>query len=203
MIVDVESFKVVHVLTDHEVKPGKDPIRVDDVKFSPDSVLLIAGFHNGLITIFLVEPKFEKKGNFRGNSSYITHLDWSKNGRVVQSDSGAYEHLFWDLEDFGMITKSSLVRDTLWDTYTCVLGWHVKGIWPKGSDGTDINASCMYVFFQKRKKFLSLIHFFLKNLDLMIKLLLQQEMILVWSNFFDFLLLPMPNGENLKAIHHM
>lgn len=33
-------------------------------------------------------------------------------------------------------------RDTKWDTWTAVLGFPVMGIWPDGSDGTDVNAVC-------------------------------------------------------------
>lgn len=33
-------------------------------------------------------------------------------------------------------------RDTQWDTWTAVLGFPVMGIWPDGSDGTDVNAVC-------------------------------------------------------------
>ena len=33
-------------------------------------------------------------------------------------------------------------RDTLWDGWTCVLGFPVMGIWQNYSDGTDINAVC-------------------------------------------------------------
>ena len=31
-------------------------------------------------------------------------------------------------------------RDASWETYTCTLGFPVMGIWPSGSDGTDVNA---------------------------------------------------------------
>eukprot|EP00955_Chlamydomonas_euryale_P117744 366495-Chlamydomonas_euryale.AAC.2 len=31
-------------------------------------------------------------------------------------------------------------RDTRWATWTCVLGFPVMGIWPPGTDGTDINS---------------------------------------------------------------
>lgn len=33
-------------------------------------------------------------------------------------------------------------RDTLWSSYTNLLGFPVMGIWPDCSDGTDINALC-------------------------------------------------------------
>lgn len=124
----------------HTIK--EQDVRVDDVKFSPDSTLLAGGFHNGLIHIFHEDQRFKKIGTCKGHSSFITHLDWSSDGKLLQSDSGCYEHLFWDMEDIALITKSTLVRNVSWNTWTCVLGWHVKGIWPKGSDGTDINAVC-------------------------------------------------------------
>ncbi|GAA6083182.1 echinoderm microtubule-associated protein-like 4 isoform X1, partial [Tachysurus ichikawai] len=33
-------------------------------------------------------------------------------------------------------------KDREWASYTCVLGFHVMGVWLEGSDGTDINALC-------------------------------------------------------------
>ncbi|MGH0160721.1 UNVERIFIED_CONTAM: hypothetical protein FKN15_039519 [Acipenser sinensis] len=33
-------------------------------------------------------------------------------------------------------------KDREWASYTCVLGFHVIGVWLEGSDGTDINALC-------------------------------------------------------------
>jgi hypothetical protein len=35
-------------------------------------------------------------------------------------------------------------RDTLWDSWTCVLGFPVMGIWQDYSDGTDINSVCRW-----------------------------------------------------------
>lgn len=31
-------------------------------------------------------------------------------------------------------------RDVQWHTWTCILGFPVMGIWPKNSDGTDVNS---------------------------------------------------------------
>ncbi|KAK2509713.1 hypothetical protein MC885_013562, partial [Smutsia gigantea] len=39
-----------------------------------------------------------------------------------------------------LIRNRSDCKDIDWTTYTCVLGFQVFGVWPEGSDGTDINA---------------------------------------------------------------
>lgn len=39
-----------------------------------------------------------------------------------------------------LIRNRSDCKNTDWTTYTCVLGFQVFGVWPEGSDGTDINA---------------------------------------------------------------
>jgi hypothetical protein len=69
-------------------------------------------------------------------------LDFSKDSRVIQSDSGSYEHLYWDVEDMVQITRTTAIRNIEWGSWLCAFGWPVKGIWPKGADGTDINAVC-------------------------------------------------------------
>ena len=32
------------------------------------------------------------------------------------------------------------MKDTDWDTHSCLFGWALRGIWPEDSDGTDINS---------------------------------------------------------------
>lgn len=57
------------------------------------------------------------------------------------SNSGDYEILYWDIENgCKLIRNRSDCKDIDWTTYTCVLGFQVFGVWPEGSDGTDINA---------------------------------------------------------------
>uniref|UniRef100_A0A672TAS5 EMAP like 4 n=1 Tax=Sinocyclocheilus grahami TaxID=75366 RepID=A0A672TAS5_SINGR len=77
----------------------------------------------------------------QGHSSYITHLDWSPDNKFIMSNSGDYEILYWDIPNgCKLIRNRSECKDIDWATYTCVLGFHVFGVWPEGSDGTDINA---------------------------------------------------------------
>ena len=39
-----------------------------------------------------------------------------------------------------MTGGATVTRNEKWATWTCVLGWPVQGIWPKGADSTEINA---------------------------------------------------------------
>uniref|UniRef100_A0A673VL73 Echinoderm microtubule-associated protein-like 4 n=1 Tax=Salmo trutta TaxID=8032 RepID=A0A673VL73_SALTR len=79
--------------------------------------------------------------SMNGHSSYITHLDWSPDNKFIMSNSGDYEILYWDIPNgCKYIRNRSECKDIDWTTYTCVLGYHVFGVWPEGSDGTDINA---------------------------------------------------------------
>jgi microtubule-associated protein-like 6 len=94
------------------------------------------------------------RGICTGHSSYITHLDFSRDSRWIQSTCGAYELLFWDVRSpnpgraytskkpkrIRQQTSASAMRDIEWSTWTCTLGWPVQGIWPKCADGTDINS---------------------------------------------------------------
>ncbi|KAM9301742.1 echinoderm microtubule-associated protein-like 3 [Gastrophryne carolinensis] len=85
--------------------------------------------------------RYARFGKCMGHSSFITHLDWSKDGKYIMSNSGDYEILYWDIAGGCKLLRNRYEsRDREWATYTCVLGYHVFGVWPEGSDGTDINA---------------------------------------------------------------
>ena len=79
----------------------------------------------------------------------ICHIDWSADSKKLQSQCGAHELLYWKLhkgdpgnEHWGphQEKSSSSMRDEEWATQSCTFGWHVRGVWPEGADGTDINA---------------------------------------------------------------
>jgi len=71
-----------------------------------------------------------------GHSSYITHLDWSSDGRLLRSTGGDYEILFWDAEEGKLFADNT--GDCKWATYSVNLGFNLMGIWPPCTDGTDI-----------------------------------------------------------------
>lgn len=64
-------------------------------------------------------------------------------GKLIQTNSGAREHLFYEAPAGNRKTISVPDVERLqWSTFTCVLGPTVKGVFPPGSDVTDVNATC-------------------------------------------------------------
>lgn len=115
---------------------------ISDIKFSPDGKFLAVGSHDNLVDIYSVR-RGKRTGVCKGSSSYITHLDWDSKGKLIQTNSGAREHLFYQAPTGSRKTISSPDVERLqWSTFTCVLGPTVKGVFPPGSDITDVNATC-------------------------------------------------------------
>ncbi|XP_035663533.1 echinoderm microtubule-associated protein-like 1 [Branchiostoma floridae] len=56
----------------------------------------------------------------------------------MQSTSGDYELLYWDVAARSQLQFKSAMRDVTWNTQTCVFGFHVFGMWQQGADGHDI-----------------------------------------------------------------
>ncbi|TRY85643.1 hypothetical protein DNTS_008799 [Danionella cerebrum] len=123
------------------------------MRFSVDGTLLAVGSHDNFIYLYTVSDKgrkYSRYGKCTGHSSYITHLDWSPDNKFIinvflfrlRLSSLTPELRFSRDIPNGckLIRNRSECKDINWATYTCVLGFHVFGVWPEGSDGTDINA---------------------------------------------------------------
>ncbi|GLC44364.1 hypothetical protein PLESTF_000049800 [Pleodorina starrii] len=132
LLVENLTHKVAEVHTLKEM--------VHELKYSPDGTKLAAGSHDNYIDIYDVTRHYARLARCAGHSSYITHLDWSIDGRVVQSNCGAYELLYFEAATGKQIRQNQ--RDAQWTTWTCALGFPVMGIWRDDTDGTDINAVC-------------------------------------------------------------
>ncbi|OCT77635.1 hypothetical protein XELAEV_18028728mg [Xenopus laevis] len=136
-VLDAETRDLVSIHTD-----GNEQLSV--MRYSVDGALLAVGSHDNFIYLYNVSEngrKYSRYGKCTGHSSYITHLDWSPDNQYIMSNSGDYEILYWDIPSgCKLIRNRSECKDINWTTYTCVLGFQVFGVWPEGSDGTDINA---------------------------------------------------------------
>ncbi|KAM7377754.1 hypothetical protein PAMA_014176 [Pampus argenteus] len=139
MVLDLLTREVVSEFTD-----GNEQLSV--MRYSPDGSFLAVGSHDNFIYIYSVTEsgrRYTRFGKCNGHSSFITHLDWSKDGKYIMSNSGDYEILYWDIAAGCKLLRNRFEsKDREWASYTCVLGFHVMGVWLEGSDGTDINALC-------------------------------------------------------------
>ncbi|XP_074480612.1 echinoderm microtubule-associated protein-like 2 isoform X1 [Sebastes fasciatus] len=139
LVLDLLTTEVVFDSTD-----GNEQLSV--MRYSPDGSFLAVGSHDNFIYIYTVTEsgrRYTRFGKCNGHSSFITHLDWSKDGKYIMSNSGDYEILYWDIAGGCKLLRNRFEsKDREWASYTCVLGFHVIGVWLEGSDGTDINALC-------------------------------------------------------------
>eukprot|EP00058_Branchiostoma_floridae_P004994 XP_002590482.1 hypothetical protein BRAFLDRAFT_86152 [Branchiostoma floridae] len=71
--------------------------QLDAIRFSPDGSLLAMGSHDNTIYLFSVLDDgrtFRKAALLKGHKNFLTHIDWSSDGRYLQSVDGDYELLF-------------------------------------------------------------------------------------------------------------
>jgi len=111
---------------------------VSDVKYSPDGSKLAAGCHDNYVWV-MDAATFEILGKCKGHHSYVTHVDWSKDGSALRSTSGAYELLYWSSTDYQQMSAEA-ARNTEWNSCTSTLGWEVQGVWPMFADGMNVNS---------------------------------------------------------------
>jgi WD40 repeat protein len=121
---------------------SKSRRRIQSVRFSPSGKLLVAGSADNVIHVFDVTKEFEAVGKLSGHASVILKMDFSVDERYLQTCSQSYELIFFDLETMKAVKTPRELKDVQWATYTSILGWDVQGIWPKYSDGSDVNSVC-------------------------------------------------------------
>mmetsp|Transcript_7038 Transcript_7038/g.24793 ORF Transcript_7038/g.24793 Transcript_7038/m.24793 type:complete len:420 (-) Transcript_7038:24-1283(-) len=123
--------------------PGGTGESVSMVKYSPDGFCLAVCSHDTNIYLLDVAKNYALRKRLKGHSATVHDVDWSKDGRVLQSTCAGYEILYWDVEQGKRFssTHDSVESDTLWASWTLTLGFPVMGVWDPASDGTDVNAA--------------------------------------------------------------
>uniref|UniRef100_A0A3Q1BB23 HELP domain-containing protein n=1 Tax=Amphiprion ocellaris TaxID=80972 RepID=A0A3Q1BB23_AMPOC len=135
------SFTVLRVRDMTEVVHIKDRKEViHEMKFSPDGAYLAVGSNDGLVDIYAVAQRYKKVGECSKSSSFITHLDWSLDSKILQTNDGAGERLFYRMPMGKPVVSKEEVKGQRWASWSSVLGSEVSGIWPKYCDLTEINA---------------------------------------------------------------
>ncbi|MBN3288400.1 EMAL4 protein, partial [Polyodon spathula] len=142
-VLDAESRDLVGVHTD-----GNEQLSV--MRYSIDGSLLAVGSHDSFIYLYTVSEngrKYSRSGKCTVSEvvipSYHVHscrTAFLIHGSNIISNKGTWNNTGDIPNGCKLIRNRSECKDINWATYTCVLGFHVFGVWPEGSDGTDINA---------------------------------------------------------------
>ena len=67
------------------------------------------------------------KGTCDRHNSYVKTFDFSEDSVYIQSDSGDYEHLYFEAEDGEYFASGSQLKNIRWSDWTCTFGWPIQG----------------------------------------------------------------------------
>ena len=73
---------------------------------------------------------YRLKGTCDRHNSFVKNFDFSEDSVYIQSDSGDYEHLYFEAEDGEYFASGSQLKNIRWSDWTCTYGWPVQGAWP-------------------------------------------------------------------------
>ena len=70
---------------------------------------------------------YRRQAVCRGHTGPVTHIDFSANGKYIQSNAGEGDNSIQYWDTMGNLIKSHLkLRDTNWFTWTCTFGFPVQ-----------------------------------------------------------------------------
>ncbi|CAM6002125.1 unnamed protein product [Sphagnum balticum] len=88
----------------------------------------------------ILDLKMNKQQFYQGHSERITCLAVHPNDiKYLRSCGAEGAVLYWTIGGVQVKSSSSL-RDVTWATNSAVFAWGTQGIWPPGSDFTDVNS---------------------------------------------------------------
>jgi microtubule-associated protein-like 6 len=119
---------------------------ISDIKFATQDLYLAVGCRD--TSVYLYRGLDEKNGSkktfvrhsvCKGHSGAITHIDFTTDIKYLRSCGAEGAVLYWTIGGVQVKSSSSL-RDVTWATNSAVFAWGTQGIWPPGSDFTDVNS---------------------------------------------------------------
>eukprot|EP00752_Nemacystus_decipiens_P004400 g4020.t2 len=122
----------------HEARDSKKPVSA--IRWSPDGGTLAVASEDSFVYLYNCGD-YIAKAKCAGHNGPVTHLDFSCDGQYLQCDSQkGGELLFFDAERGDQMTPANL-RDTEWETQSCVFGWPLQGAWGPLVDGCVLTAA--------------------------------------------------------------
>ena len=120
---------------------------IQELKISPNSKFVAYGSHGGVSKVEILNVTTNKNILSQFSilnprfTSALTHLDWSEDSSFIVCNSLAFELKFLNLNSKNLIAASASTGIE-WETWTCLFGFPVQGIWPPESTGYVVNYTC-------------------------------------------------------------
>jgi len=119
---------------------------IQELKISPNNKYVAYGSHGATSKIEVLAVgtnKLTLYGSINPRvTSAVTHLDWSVDSDHIVVNSLAYELKFLNISSKKLVSASASVGME-WNTWTCIFGFNVQGIWPPASTGYVVNYTCL------------------------------------------------------------
>lgn len=112
---------------------------IHQIRYSPDGTLLAVASNDGFVDVYGAAQRHKRLGVCSKSASFVTHVDWSTDGRHLQTNDGAGERIVYQMPN-GKPVSGEAAAEVKWATWTCVLGPEVSGVWPKYARVSDVNA---------------------------------------------------------------
>lgn len=106
---------------------------IQDLKYNPAGTVLAVATHGCVIALLDVACGYAIKGKLTAHNSPVVHIDWSTDGRYIQSSCLAYELLFHnvpegDLANASQNKSASSVKNVTWASQSLPFGNTVMGL---------------------------------------------------------------------------
>lgn len=148
-VIITKDLKLIHTLKTRNSK-------VNVIKFNPYNTLMAIGYDDSYIEVYLI-PDFKRKYSQKKHVAPVIHFDWSRNSgesekpNFLQSNCEGQELLYFDFNNGKHISDGGKeLRDYKWNTWNCVYGWPVQGIWtsrmPKMNEINSVDRSNKKLF---------------------------------------------------------
>ena len=127
----------------HEVMTRNAKQAITDIKYSPDGKILAVGSMDNSVYLYTVPDRYQLRCKFNKHNSRITHFDISRDGSYMHTNCSAFESLLSQIPHARQISSVEEKEDIEkrhhdWATWTCVLGWPVRGVWSACDDATNV-----------------------------------------------------------------
>ena len=140
------AFLMLNALTLAPLFEGRDARHwIRDCRYSPDGKTFAIGSTDQKIYLYDASSTVLRAKCVKHNAA-IQCVDFSSDSAYVQSDGIDFEHLYHSSMDGAHFKLPSQLKNVQWETWSCIYGWPVQGIWPSMADtkfGGKAEPSCV------------------------------------------------------------